>query len=291
MSGSFIALDWGTTRLRGWLMGPDGAVRDDMASDDGIQLVKAGGFEALLRARLAPWLAGDPTLPIWMAGMVGSRNGWIEVPYVSAPCSAADLKRGAVRHQLDGHEVWLVPGVSHESADGFFDVMRGEETMALGAGVRDGLICQPGTHSKWIEMRDGAIVGFATFITGELYAAMSASFIARLAEAPDNEEPGTAQGRIAARAAGGVLRGLFQARARVLGGVLPACGVKPFISSLLVAGEVAGAQQLYGAVTPTLIAAAPFDALYRQALGGRVTLVTPQNALLEGLRGIREAVL
>lgn len=291
VSGSFIALDWGTTRLRGWLIGTDGAIRDKIASDDGIQSVTAGGFEALLRARLAPWLVRDAALPIWMAGMVGSRNGWIEVPYVPAPCSAADLKRGAVRHRLDGHEVWLVPGVSCLSADGFFDVMRGEETLALGAGVRDGLICQPGTHSKWIEMRDGVIASFATFITGELYAAMSTSFIARLAEDPDKAEPGTAQGRLAAQAAGGMLRGLFQARARVLEGALPARSVKAFISSLLVAEEVAGAQHLYGEVTPTLIAASPFDALYEQALGGAVKVVTPQNALLEGLRCIREALV
>ena len=291
MSGSFIALDWGTTRLRGWLVDADGAVIDNIVSDDGIQSVAVGGFEVLLRACLAPWLSRDPALPVWMAGMVGSRNGWIEVPYVPAPCSAADLKRAAVRHKLDGHEVWLVPGVSCHSADGFFDVMRGEETLALGAGVRDGLICQPGTHSKWIEMRDGAIASFATFITGELYAAMSASFIARLSEAPHENEPGTTQGHIAAGAAGGVLRGLFQARTRVLNGALPARSVLPFISSLLLAQEVAGARQIYGEITPTLIADTPFDDLYGQALGGAATLVNPQHALLEGLRLIREALV
>ncbi len=289
MSASFIALDWGTTRLRGWLIAPDGSVQDAISSDEGIQVVEAGGFAALLRARLAPWLARDAAVPIWMAGMVGSRNGWIEVPYVSTPCSAADLRRGALRHELDGHDVWLVPGVSTRSDDGFFDVMRGEETLALGAGVSEGLICQPGTHSKWIEMRDGVIVSFATFITGEIYAAMSASFIARLAATPENPEPGAREGRIAAQARGGVLRGLFQARARVLDGALPAASVKPFISSLLVAEEMAGARQLYGSRLPTLIAAPPHDGLYAAALGAGVGVVNPQHALLEGLKRIRAA--
>ena len=289
MSASFIALDWGTTRLRGWLIAPDGGVRDEISSNEGIQAVGPSGFAALLRARLAPWLAGEPGVPILMAGMVGSRNGWIEVPYVPAPCNAADLKRGALRHSLDGHEVWLVPGVSTRSQDGFFDVMRGEETLAMGAGIRDGLICQPGTHSKWIEMREGAIISFATFITGELYAAMSASFIARLATTPESHEPGATQGHMAAQAKGGVLRGLFQARARVLGGSLPEASVKPFISSLLVAEEIAGARQLYGPRQPTLIAAAPHDALYAAALGAGVTVVDPQKALLEGLKRIRAA--
>ncbi|MBV1707378.1 MAG: 2-dehydro-3-deoxygalactonokinase [Hyphomicrobiales bacterium] len=289
MSLGFIALDWGTTRLRGWLIAPDGSVRDEIVSDEGIQVVAADGFAPLLRARLAPWLAADAALPIWMAGMVGSRNGWIEVPYVPAPCSAADLRRGALRHSLDGHDVWLVPGVSCRSDDGFFDVMRGEETLALGAGVSHGLICQPGTHSKWIEMRDGAIASFATFITGEIYAAMSASFIARLAATPVSPEPGASAGRSAAQARGGVLRGLFQARARVLGGTLPAETVKPFISSLLVAEEISGARKLYGAETPTLIAAPPHDGLYSTALGAGARLVTPQMALLEGLKRIRAA--
>ena len=170
--------------------------------------------------------------------------------------------------------------------DGAYDVMRGEETQVLGTGVSDGLLCLPGTHSKWIEVRGGRITRFATFVTGELYAAMSQSFIGRLAEAPDNPA-GALAGARAAGLQGGLGRSLFQARSQVLGGGLLPNEVRPFLSGLIVENEIRGALDLFGqAAHVTLLASEPQASVYQQALanaGLGVTLADPGLAFLRGI--------
>ena len=291
MSASFIAVDWGTSRLRVHLMGSDGAVLASASSGSGVQSVPAGGFPEALRACCGAWLAQYPGIPVLMAGMVGSRNGWVEVPYAATPCGIADLAGGCMTLDLDGHSVHLVPGVATRwpaaSNTANFDVMRGEETQALGLGLDHGLLCLPGTHSKWIELADGKIQRFATFITGELYAAMSASFIARLAEAPDSLNPAADMGAATAQLGGGLGRGLFQARSLVLGGNLQPAGVKPFLSALLIADEIDGARKLFpGHAHAHLVATEPQAPVYANLLAARqfkVSQIDPQAAFLAGL--------
>ena len=163
---------------------------DRRQSDAGVQSVEAGGFPAALDTACGEWFAASPGLPVVMAGMVGSRNGWVEAPYVACPCGPAEIAARLIPVPGSGREVGIVPGVDCRWADGSYDVMRGEETQAIGTGVRRGLLSLPGTHGKWIEMVDGRIARFATFVTGELFAAVSTSFVARLAEAPDDPEAG-----------------------------------------------------------------------------------------------------
>ena len=283
---ALIAVDWGTTRLRAWLLDAGGAVLERLSSDSGIQSVAAGGFPAALQAVCGALLAAHPRLPVLMAGMVGSRNGWIEAPYARAPCGVAELARAVCAVDAGGRKIHIVPGVDHRAPDGAYDVMRGEETMAIGAGVSDGLICQPGTHSKWIEMRAGRIAGFASFITGELYAAMSASFVARLASAPD-DPAAAAAGLHAARLKGGLGRALFQARARVLAGDMAGAGVRPFISGLLIGAEIGGAFELFGVPQQAyLIAGEPHLTPYCAALAERgvvMQVIDPETAFISGL--------
>jgi 2-dehydro-3-deoxygalactonokinase len=173
--------------------------------------------------------------------------------------------------------------------------MRGEEVQAIGSGVTDGLLCLPGTHSKWIEMAQGRIVRFATFITGELYAAMSASFVGRLASEPETLDLGLKAGAQAAQFGGGLSRLLFQARAQVLGGDLGGGSVRPFLSSLLVGQEIIGAENLFGACRAVgLVAASPQREVYAAALAQRgieVTLVDPSLASLAGLRRVATNLL
>ena len=290
MSASFIAVDWGTTRLRAHLMDANGTVLASASADSGVQHVKPGGFPAALEACCGSWLAQHPGMPVLMAGMAGSRNGWVEVPYLATPCGIADLAGACRNLDLNGHGVQLVPGVETRwpaAGAEACDVMRGEETQALGLGLESGLLCLPGTHSKWIEFADGKIQRFATFITGELYAAMSSSFIARLAEAPDMAQPAGAMGAAMAHLPGGLSRGLFQARAQVLTGNLHGSGVRPFLSALLIADEIAGAQALFpGQAHVHLVAAEPQASIYASLLekgGLTVTHADPQSAFLAGL--------
>jgi 2-dehydro-3-deoxygalactonokinase len=279
--------------MRAALLDADGAVLGRTEADQGVQSVAAGGFPAVLEAACAPWFAAHPDLPVVMAGMVGSRNGWVEASYVSCPCSAADLARQRMRVPGVDRDVSIVPGVDVRWPDGAYDVMRGEEVQAFGAGVSDGLVCLPGTHSKWIEMAGGRILRFASFITGELYAAMTASFVGRLASEPEEPAEGLKAGATAATFAGGLSRLLFQARAQVLGGDLSGGAVRPFLSSLIVGQEIVGAASLFGSPRMVhLVAASPQREVYEAALNQRgiaVTVVDPARATLQGMQAITEA--
>ncbi len=267
---AFIAVDWGTTRLRASLVAAGGAVLGRTQSDAGVQSVPAGGFPAALDGACAAWFAAHPELPVLMSGMVGSRNGWVEAPYIPTPAGAGEIAARLTPVASPGRSLRIVPGVDCRWDDGSYDVMRGEEVQALGTGVRDGLLALPGTHGKWIEMRDGRILRFATFVTGELFAAVSASFMGRLAEGPDDVAAGGPLAAEAARSPGGLTRGLFQARSRVLGGGLAPRGVRPFLSRLLIEHEIAGALDLFGRPDLVhLVAGEPQLSLYREALAAR----------------------
>ena len=162
----FIAVDWGTTNRRAYLMGSDGKCSAEFDDGRGILSVNRGEFEgaiAEIRERL-----GDH--PLLLAGMVGSNRGWVEAPYVPCPAGIEDLVHGLVRI---GDDVVIVPGVS--LSNGRCDVMRGEEVQLAGA-VQSGeippdcLVCHPGTHNKWVEVKRGRIASFRTVMTGEMFS-------------------------------------------------------------------------------------------------------------------------
>jgi 2-dehydro-3-deoxygalactonokinase len=110
-----------------------------------------------------------------LSGMIGSKNGLLEVPYCPCPATASDIAAalGWVDTGDADLNIAIVPGVRH----GFDDVMRGEETQVLGAatvlGVQDAVMVLPGTHSKWVKLEAGAITKFNTFMTGEFYALLA----------------------------------------------------------------------------------------------------------------------
>lgn len=285
-----IAVDWGTTRFRACLIDAAGAILDRRDAEAGIMAVEAGGFARTLQRHVGPWLAAAPTLPVVMAGMVGSRNGWAEAPYAPCPAAARDLAAGAITvTREDGGQALIIPGVSG-LFDGAADVMRGEETLVAGLDLEDGLACLPGTHSKWVLLRGGRIERFSTFMTGELYATLCAhTILGKLATEPE-DEAGFALGLAASGHPAGLLHAAFAARANVLLGVMPAGAVRPYLSGLLIGFEVAGALKLHGTLEPVhLVATAHQAALYEQALasaGVTATVVEPERALLRGMARI-----
>jgi 2-dehydro-3-deoxygalactonokinase len=162
MPRPLIALDWGTTRARAFLLSERGEVRERRSADQGIQSVPAGGFPAAFEA-----IAGDlrrmaPEAQIVLAGMVGSRNGWVEAAYVPCPASPDAIAAAGLKVALaDGTPALILPGLSCD--EGAFDVMRGEETLIVGLGLKDGIVCLPGTHSKWALVEaDGSLASPAS---------------------------------------------------------------------------------------------------------------------------------
>lgn len=293
-----IGLDWGTSSLRAYLLGPDG-VRDRRESPHGLRALPEGGFPAAFAGAVAGWPAGAPVL---MAGMVGARTGWREAPYVaiSGPgAGLADLAAGLVdMTDLAGRPAWLVPGVSDPAGP---DVMRGEETQLVGAAAHsgDGIVVLPGTHSKWATLRGGRIAGFRTAMTGELFAALTrATILADTLEAPASaadEMAGFEQGLAAARALaapGDLLSALFAIRARVLFGALPARQVGGCLSGLLIGAETAANLPSGGTAAPVRIVASPdLAARYARALdaAGAPSRILPTDLAAAGLAALAAA--
>jgi len=290
MPPALIAVDWGTTRLRAWLVAADGTVLDRTASDDGILAVPTGGFPATLLGRVGPWLERHGRLPVAMAGMVGSRNGWVEVPYVDCPAGIPRLASALTRIPLgDGIDALIVPGLITRDADGTPDVMRGEETKIAGAGLDDGVVVMPGTHGKWARLAAGVVEGFATFMTGELYAALIGNTIlGRLAEEPD-DPAGFARGLAAVRRPGGLTHQLFAARTLVLAGDMPGTQVRPYLSGLLVGTEIGQGLSQAAGIPLVLVADGAFAETYTAAFAERglhIACLDPEAVFLRGLARI-----
>jgi 2-dehydro-3-deoxygalactonokinase len=241
-----IALDWGTTSLRAYLLGDGGKVLERRAEPLGILNVPDRDFAGVLAAITGPWRGEHPELPTIASGMIGSAQGWIEAPYVGVPADLPAVARGIV--SVPGSRLAVVPGVAQRGA--WPDVMRGEETQIFGALAerpelgRLATLVMPGTHSKWVRVAEGGIARFTTYMTGELFAVLRAhSILGRLAAgtSPPSDEAGAAfqRGvRHAAGAAEGLAALLFTARSGVLVGDLPAADSLEYLSGLLIGDEV-----------------------------------------------------
>ena len=189
--------------------------------------------------------------------------------------------------RADGGEVWIAPGLFTRNADGIPDVMRGEETLIAGTHVADGVMITLGTHCKWATLKNGRVETFASFMTGEFFAALKDhTILGRLAENPD-DNAGFVRGLTAAKRKGGLLHTAFQARTSVLLGDMPGTQVDPFLSGLLIGSEILGGLELTKPDgTLHLLASGPRGELYRQTLsahGYKVVMHDPEHALIEGL--------
>ncbi|TRD22650.1 2-dehydro-3-deoxygalactonokinase [Palleronia caenipelagi] len=245
-----IGIDWGTSSLRACLIGAEGEVLDRVASDEGIMQVEDGDFDAVFDRLIGPWRTGRD-LPILASGMITSRNGWVETPYVEMPAGADSLASALVAHETkSGARIHFVTGATTTHATGP-DVMRGEETQIIGAaaiGMADGTFVMPGTHSKWVHVAGGRIEDFATYMTGEIFAALSGhTILGRLMEGSGFNADGFAKGVKAALAEdANLLHDLFHVRTLPLMGQIPATETADFLSGLLIGTEIASARRQAG---------------------------------------------
>lgn len=249
---ALIGLDWGTSSLRGYLFAGAGRVIESRAEPWGMNHLPAGGFPAAFRGLVGAWQRQWPALPVLAAGMVGSRQGWREVPYVDCPADVGAIARGLMAFDSEAGRIHLVPGVIQRGP--LPNVLRGEETQVFGrlAGGRafaaDSLVVLPGTHAKWVQVRDGRIIGFETFMTGELFAVLREhSLLGRpareAAAAAIDATAGAAafaRGLAVARDSGpaGIAGRLFTTRSLYLTGELPPAATLDYLSGLLVGEEI-----------------------------------------------------
>jgi len=274
VSPSLIALDWGTSNLRASLLGRDGAVLDTRSAAAGVMAVPERRFAEALLSLCGDWLAAHPRCACIASGMVGSRQGWVEAPYVECPASLGDAAARLVQVAFGhGHELHIVPGLRCVGDDGQSDVMRGEETQLWGADLRAGsCVVLPGTHSKWAWLGDGdRVLGFQTHMTGEVYALLTQhSILGRLMEfgaafAPAAFDDGVLLGM---QQHAHLLHTLFAARTAGLMGHRAATELPDFLSGLLIGAEVASARSSgRGVGTVTLLGDGALCDRYARALG------------------------
>jgi len=242
---ALLALDWGTTSARAYRMNGHGEVVAIRESALGIQQVKDGAFASALLALLGEW--SELAAPRIACGMIGSRQGWVEAPYVDCPAGFGRLAHTLTRTPDGG--LAIVAGVRCRDAEGMPDVMRGEETQIAGAlAAEDGvtLAVLPGTHSKWAIVRARRIEQFATFMTGEIYAVLKAhSILGRMMPAiPTASDDGAfmhgvKDGARADAGAGTLLHRLFGVRTLPLAGLLAPESISDYLSGLLIGSEAA----------------------------------------------------
>ena len=181
-----VALDWGTSSLRGALIAADGTVIEERAFARGILTVEKGKFPAVFENLFGDWMTADTLCLI--AGMAGSQQGWLEAPY--CPCPADFASIAAHLAWVEPGRIAIVPGLNTDK-NGVPDVMRGEETQVFGAlqllGLRDATLVLPGTHSKWVTVTDQRITDFSSWMTGEFYALLRQHSI--LSRTLPDEEP------------------------------------------------------------------------------------------------------
>jgi 2-dehydro-3-deoxygalactonokinase len=232
----FIAVDWGTTNRRAYLIDSAGKRIDELEDAKGILSVPADGFpQAIAEIR-----AGLGDKPLLLAGMVGSNRGWKNTPYVPCPAGIEELARGIV---WAGEREAIVPGLSFVG-QGRADVMRGEEVQLLGgiaSGLvdRDGFACHPGTHNKWALLRHGTIQIFGTVMTGELFSLLKEhSILADLLQGPVEANDAFRRGVRYAMEREMLPAALFGIRAGVLLGQASKEDAPSYTSGLLIGTDV-----------------------------------------------------
>ena len=290
-SEGYIAVDWGTTNRRAYLIDPAGQCVREFEDSKGILSVGKGEFPAAvaeIRAAL-----GDK--PLLMAGMIGSNRGWVEAAYVPCPAGLEQLAAGLVWAEQDAA---IVPGVS--VLDGTrADVMRGEEVQLLGA-VAAGLIpadctvCHPGTHNKWVSVAGGRIADFRTVMTGELFNLLrNHSILSDLLKGEVVPGLAFADGVAHALECDDLQSELFSIRARVILGQAPAEDAASYASGLLIGGDVRIGLSLGGDGPVVVMARPELTRLYAAALaqaGREAVELDGEKTFLAGIARISELI-
>ncbi len=287
----WIAVDWGTSNLRVWAMGRD-TVLAEASSEDGMGKLTKPEFEPALLRLIDPWL-GEKVTPVIACGMVGSRQGWLEAPYRSVPCTPVDVA-GLIRVPVQDRRitVHIAPGLKQAKPA---DVMRGEETQIAGALMLnpgfDGVICLPGTHSKWAHISAGEVVSFQTYMTGELFALISTQSVLRhgmTVKAWDDAAFDTALSDAISRPER-FGAALFSLRAEGLIAGLDDGAARARLSGLLIGIELASARPYWLGQAVALIGSSTLSQIYARALksmGAEAHILPGPECTLAGLASL-----
>lgn len=293
---ALITLDWGTSNLRASLLDQHANELDRRSAAGGIMAVKNGLFSEALLSLIGDWIEEHPC-PLVASGMIGSRQGWKEAPYLDCPATLAQAALSFTTVEIDlpqkasaARQLHIAPGLRCIEPNGQLDVMRGEETQVWGADITPGGLCVlPGTHSKWAWVEaDGSIGRFCTYMTGELYGLLTKhSILGKLmifgARSPSHFQTGVRIGLESPEQASHVI---FSARTAGLMGTIPPEGLPDYLSGILIGLEIAAAMATHGSALTgiTLLGDEELCSRYESAfeLLGITPARAPANATTRG---------
>ncbi|MEX0351567.1 MAG: 2-dehydro-3-deoxygalactonokinase [Paracoccaceae bacterium] len=291
VKAEWIAVDWGTSHLRVWAM--QGAhPMAEARSEKGMGRLARSEFQGALLELVADWLGNAP-VDVIACGMVGARQGWVEAPYAAvpvAPLSDVPIRVPDSDPRIRAH---VVPGLKQAKPA---DVMRGEETQIAGFLALnkdwDGVICLPGTHSKWVHVSAGEVVSFQTFMTGEMFDLLSGSSVLRhsVGEGWDDAAFQDAVETTLSKPESVAAR-LFGIRASDLLDATEGSVARARLSGLLIGMELAAARPYWLGQQIALIGASGMSAIYAKALelqGVPATVADGQRMTLAGLNAARK---
>jgi 2-dehydro-3-deoxygalactonokinase len=297
---AYVAVDWGTSSFRLWLVDRTGSVLGDRRSDEGMMAASKLGFATVLQSHLEA-IGAKPELPVVVCGMAGARQGWVEAGYIDTPAPLALILKHAVPVPGQSRDIRILPGIAQRDPNAP-DVMRGEETQLLGALGLDAaggaVVCMPGTHSKWVRTRGATIERFATFMTGELFGAVSRETILSHAVAGADEAEDVDAFKSAVMAAferpAFAANLLFQVRSgQLLYGGLPSSAREKISGTLIGLELAAGLAGEVPKASITLVASGRLQMLYQLAfdpVSVPVRSIGAEEAVRRGLSMAAESI-
>jgi len=292
---ALIACDWGTTNFRMFLFGTDGKIIARHTANIGLKNLGVLSFEQALTSVMKDDF-DRPNLPILLSGMVGSRQGWAEAPYVACPAGLKEIVAGLVEAPSGKLKVKIVPGLSSQAADtGIHNVMRGEETQIFGitGATGEGVFLLPGTHSKWAKVEAGTVTSFSSYMTGEMFSLLKSQSILGVLMADDKDDEAAFRlGVDRAMNDKSFLSLVFSVRTEGLFGTIAPESLSSYLSGLLIGSEVRVEILRHGIRPVGIVGDGTLSKLYKRALEhtgfSEVTIYDGDDAAANGLWSIAQ---
>lgn len=261
-----IIVDWGTSNFRAQLLSENFLLLDSISSNKGMLSLKKNEFYNFLKETLKSWFKDECI--VLMSGMVGSINGWLETSYVHCDASLKQISQELVRIPAIKEEIYIVPGVK-SLKNNKIDLMRGEEVQVFGAlkllNKKDAMLILPGTHSKWVEIKNEKIIDFKTNMTGEVFNLLSTkSILAKSISSTEINKDIFNKGLELSFTNTGLLNQIFQARAQA--SIVGEQNVHSFLSGIVIGNEIKEMNNVYECEEVIIVGSSSLNDLYTLAL-------------------------
>ena len=289
----WIAVDWGSSNLRVWALDKRHKILDSFSSSDGMLSIEIVEFEPLLLEKISNWVAGDVNIPVLCCGMVGAKQGWLEAPYATVPYNLMQETDSVEVFCRDKRlDVRILGGLKQNNPA---DVMRGEETQIRGFlsvfSDFEGIICLPGTHTKWVHVSAGEVVSFRTFISGELFALMSNYSVLKYSVNSDGWSDQEFKSAVSESISNPqkIFSDLFKLRADDLLNKVAKSVLRSKLSGYIIGAELAGAKPYWLGQNVVILADNNLSKTYKAALEGQGIFAQEVDATKCTLDGLSQA--